>query len=498
MKRKIFFRISLLLFLLLGLLVAVFSNARVQTRLGAYVSEKLKRDFNVEIQISKIDFSYLGRVRLEHIYLADHHQDTLIAAQSLHTTLTGFFNIFSKNITLGYTYLENATLHLKRYKGEHQNNMMFFVEKFPTDTVVSDTPFVVKASLIDVVNGNVIVENENEPPENIVFYKNIHASVLDFESINERVRGKVRNAKAVDHFGFHYTDVHTDYSYSNSKMRGLNAKVKTQNSSLQADVFLDYTWEALDYFTDQVQIKIDLKKSEISLLDLSHFYPDLKAPELLKISANIAGTCNDFNVKNLQAQAIEKPFVLRGNYTVRNSFKTWEDFIVKGNNQNLNTSTSALKTIFPEVLGKYLPKELMDFGTIQTKNQASFTFSPAQIKSSFIAKTNMGEIGSHIVLKNFQNRDSISYNGQLYLKNFDLGKFVKDKNIGKLSLSAHAQGTGLSKKSLHTSLKGIVKKHQYKNYSYKNIRLMGCLEMVFLTEGFPCETLISKWISKGW
>lgn len=488
MRRKIIL-ISWIVFFLLCGLVVTFSLPSVQTHLGKYLSEKLKKDFHVAISISKIDCSYLGKVNLKNIYIADHHSDTLIFAKNIQTSLRGFFSIFSGKIDLGYTHIEKAILHLKTYKNEPQNNMMFFVDKIPMDTIAdSNSRFVLKTPMLDLVNSEVVIENENEPPEQIVFYKKIQATILDFQIIDvDHVQGKIRNAKTTDHFGFQYETFQTDYSYSDSKMSALNTKIKTQHSSLQGDVFLEYDWEDLFHFTDQVRMKIALEESNISLEDLRNFYSEIEAPEILKISGKMKGTLNDFQLKNLQTTSENEKhtFVLKGNYNLKNSFKNWEAFSLKGNIQNLNTNLNSLKTIFPKIIGNHVSKKIItDFGTIQIKNKANVFFNHKKIESYLVAKTNMGTIGVDMVLKNFQNKKTATYKGQLHLKDFDMGNLLKNKNIGKISLNAYVQGKGFSKKKLRASLKGIVKKQQYKKYTYKNIRFEGLFKNHFFKGKF--------------
>ena len=497
MIKKIVLRVLFGLLLCIVLLCIVFSIPSVQTRLGTYISQRLENTFGITIKVSKIDFSYLGKVDLKEIYIADYRGDTLIAAQSLQTSLLGFTKIFSGEIHLGYTFIEGGMLHLRTYKNESQNNMMFFVNKLASDTIPSDKPFILKASLVDVKNCKVIVENENKPPSNIVFYKNIIASVLNFQMIDYNVKGQLRNCKTVDHFGLQYTDFQTDYSYTNSKMRGLNSKIKTKTSYVEADVFFDYTWDDLDYFADKVKTKINIKESDVSFEDLCKFYDVLKSPEHLNIRGDIKGTLNNLDIKNFRAAAAKDLFILEGNYKIQNYFKTWNDFQLQGNIKKLNTDFITLKKYFPVILGKYLPKEIMKFGAIELKSQKDFVYNHSKINTNIKVKTSMGKITTNIAFEKIQNKDSITYDGQIKLDGFDLGRFINDKYVGKISLITYVQGVGFTKKSINTTIKGLVKTHQYKGYTYKNIRLDGVFKNHFFDGRFSINDPNIKMDFKG-
>ena len=78
----------------------VFSIPFVQTKIGAYFTEKINEDFGTNIVIEKVDFSFIGSVNLKGVKIKDHHQDTLIYVSKLRTSLVNFKRILDNQVNL--------------------------------------------------------------------------------------------------------------------------------------------------------------------------------------------------------------------------------------------------------------------------------------------------------------------------------------------------------------------------------------------------------------
>ncbi|MFM7018125.1 translocation/assembly module TamB domain-containing protein [Flavobacterium sp.] len=73
--------------------------------------------------------------------------------------------------------------------------------------------------------------------------------------------------------------------------------------------------------------------------------------------------------------------------------------------------------------------------------------------------------------------DKASYVGNVVLDKFDLGTFVSEKDLGKISLNLAIDGVGFTEKYLNTQIKGAISQMDYNNYSYHNLELNGNFKM---------------------
>jgi len=84
----------------------LLSTSYVQTKLGNYLTNSVNEDFNTNISVEKVDLSFLGRVSLKGVEIRDHHQDTLIFAKKLSTSLLNAKRILDNEVNLKSISLE--------------------------------------------------------------------------------------------------------------------------------------------------------------------------------------------------------------------------------------------------------------------------------------------------------------------------------------------------------------------------------------------------------
>ena len=131
-----------MLFLLL--MSVLLSISAVQTKIGSYVTHKINEDFGTNLNIEKVDLSFLGSVQLKGVEIRDHHKDTLIFVQKLSTSLLSAKRIIENEVNLGSVSLKGAHYYMKTYKSEEDDNMSIFIASFdngmPRDSL--SNPFV--------------------------------------------------------------------------------------------------------------------------------------------------------------------------------------------------------------------------------------------------------------------------------------------------------------------------------------------------------------------
>ena len=87
----------LLFFFLISI---IFSIPGVQTRLARSLTKNLKKSYNTNIVIKRVDLSFLGSVRLKGVEIRDHHNDTLIFVKKLSTSLLNAKKVIDNKVNL--------------------------------------------------------------------------------------------------------------------------------------------------------------------------------------------------------------------------------------------------------------------------------------------------------------------------------------------------------------------------------------------------------------
>jgi len=87
----------------------------VQTKIGNYVTKRINKNLGTNLNIEKIDLSFLGSVQLKGVEIRDHHKDTLIFVKRLSTSLLNAKKIIENEVNLESVSLDGANYHMKTY-----------------------------------------------------------------------------------------------------------------------------------------------------------------------------------------------------------------------------------------------------------------------------------------------------------------------------------------------------------------------------------------------
>ncbi|GGK56568.1 MULTISPECIES: translocation/assembly module TamB domain-containing protein [Flavobacteriaceae] len=443
----------------------------MQTSLGKSATNYLRKEFNVDINIEKVNLAFLGDVQLNSIFIRDHHLDTLVYVDNLTTSIFSYKNIINNKLEFGQIALDDFVLNIKTYKDEDDDALTVFVDKF-NDGNESDKPsgFLLTATKLKLVNGYVAISDENSENDNPLFFKNINGKTTNFKIAGPNVSTEITGLSFVENHNLKIENLSSDFTYTKSFMRFKNTSLKTKTSSVLADINFTYNREDFSDFNNLVTINATVQEATVSLLDLKKFYSEFGTDDVLHFSTKINGKLNDFVASDLQLKT-DKNALIYGDLNFKNIFNQENGFSMNGDFTNLTSDYNHLKIMLPEVLGNTLPSTFKEIGRFTLSGNTYIT--PNLIDAQLTLKTDLGTSISDLVLTNIDNIDNASYKGYIKVVDLKLGKIMGDSLVGLLSMEANIDGSGFTLENLNTSVKGKVSKHQYKNYTYKNISLNG-------------------------
>src|SRR5680860_1362094 len=90
----------------------------------------LRKDYNVDITVERVNMSSLRNVELNDVLIKDHHADTLVYVHNLTTSILSYSNLINGKLNFGQFYLEKFILNMKTYKGEEDDAFTMFIKKF--------------------------------------------------------------------------------------------------------------------------------------------------------------------------------------------------------------------------------------------------------------------------------------------------------------------------------------------------------------------------------
>lgn len=452
----------------------MLSIPSVQTYLGKKVTTRLNNDFGTNINIGKIGLQLNGDIELKEILIRDYKKDTLFAANELNTSILSFKNILNSKLVFGDIGIDGLVFNLKTYEGEEDTNLDIFVAKFDEDNPSPEkSSFLLSSSDVSIYNGVFRLINENNETPKILEFSNIQANTTNLLINGSDVSTRINTMAFNDSRGLEIKNLISNFTYTTSNILLENLSIKTANSSLEGEVKFFFDREELKNFTDKVQIDATFTKSDVALNELNTFYNEFGINQRAKLSAKLSGTLNDLMINDLELFTSSRSKIV-GDIHFKNLFNVEKDnFYMKGNFDQLNSNYRDLKALLPNVLGQSIPTSFDKLGNFNIIGETEITTST--IAAILLINTQIGLIDANLDMHKINDIDNASYSGNVVLKDFDIGKFINDKTLGKTSLNLDVNGSGFTKENVNTQLNGDIFSLVYNKYNYENIDVSGVL-----------------------
>ncbi len=361
---------------------------------------------------------------------------------------------------------------MKTYKGEEEDNMAVFINKFddgkPRDSL--SNPFILKSSNVYVSNLNFkLINNNSETPLSFAT-KSTGGNLQDLLVYGPDFSTKIRGLYFVDNRGLEVTNLTTNFSYSKTAMHFKKTTLQTRSSKIKANIDFTYNREDLADFNNKVNIKANFNKSVLAVQDLKKFYNELNGEDIIRFSGRLNGKLNNFSLQKLRLNT-KHGIKVFGDLDFVNAVNSEKGFRFNGNLENLTATYNELRNILPNVLGKTLPTEFRKFGRFTVKGRVNVT--PDEMYATVNLKSEIGSVISDLEISNIDDIDYAAYSGEIELNKFNIGILFNDKLFGEVSLKGDVKGSGFKLENINTSFIGRVSEINFKDYNYKNIDANG-------------------------
>ncbi|WP_373519958.1 translocation/assembly module TamB, partial [Pricia sp.] len=250
-------------------------------------------------------------------------------------------------------------------------------------------------------------------------------------------------------------------------------KIRTNNSSVSGDLSLAYaSFDELIETPENTSININIPNLNLALEDAFVFQPDLANNEYVKKAAKKPVTGN-FEVNGTLA-SIDIP----------NLEVDWGDstsLVAQGRLKNVMAPDS-LSFDFNTIRGTSARKDILKF-----VSEDSLGISvPQTILIEASAKGSVDDMAADILLKipegtvqlagSYSNLQKIAFDGVLKVDSLRLDKLLKNEQLGGVSFTVDAQGSGNSLNTLDASLKSDFTQLSFDGYDFSNLVLEGDIE----------------------
>ncbi|WP_298419899.1 translocation/assembly module TamB domain-containing protein [uncultured Kordia sp.] len=453
-------------------LVLFFSIPAVQTAVGRKATNWLNDTYKTNINIDRIGLKWNGDISLKDIYIEDYLKDTLIHVQTLEASILSFKNAVNSKLEFGGVKVDGLTLNINTEKDSIDTTLDVFIAKLdsePSDGTPSN--FLLITSKLKLTNSKFRYIDHNHETAKILDFQELSGVVNDFRVQGPNVYGDVTGLTFLDHRGLRIEEMNSKFQYTLTQMRFEDLVMKTKGSKLDGMLVFDYDRKDFANFLDKVRVTASFKDSEIDFAELNYFYDEFGSKKG-QFSTEITGVLNDFTTKNFKFKSPST--VINGNVRYQNLFTSERPFYMKGDFDRLSSNYYQLRTLLPNLLGRTLPSSFQKFGQFNIRGTTEIT--EKTIDADLIIDTEIGSSVSDLILTEIDDIDNASYEGKITLEDFNLGVFVDDPMIGKITLDADVDGKGFTQEKLNTEIVGRIFKLEYNDYEYQNLNVSGVLK----------------------
>jgi TamB, inner membrane protein subunit of TAM complex len=309
----------------------------------------------------------------------------------------------------------------------------------------------------------------NQFDENHIIFSSINGSIKNLQFIKDTLTANV-DLSARERSGFEIKKLSAAFKFTPDIMEFKRLVLTTNKSHLKnyyAMKYKDFNGD-MNNFLHAVSVDANLINSEVSSDDLAYFAPETRRwRRNFFINGQAKGTIDNLYAKNIILQSGNNNY-FNGDVSIR-GLPYMNEMYIDLHSRDLKTSYSELTNLIPQLRNIRSP-DLSALGNI------TFTGAFTGFIKDFVTygtlTTSIGSLKTDLNMK-FPENGSPVYSGRVLTNDFQLGRFIDNNQLGKISFNGKVSGTGFSEQTLNISVDGIIGQLQFNNYNYQQITAKG-------------------------
>lgn len=458
--------------------IPAISVADITTRIKQYrplieskPAVQVEAESNKPIQ-TKLD---LGTLNLKNINLNYTNDISVLSAQlNLGELITAFGKMDLAKLFIPLKKLQLKNTFVKVVIGKSAASAVVAKEIEKHAVAQANNPWQIAVNNVSFSNNEIQFDNDNNPVlKKGMDYSHMHIKdlMVNADSLNFTpaiYKGNIQQIAFNEKSGFNLQRLQTNFFYSDKETKLQNLLLQTDKTVLRDHILLQY--QSISTIADkpgEIFIDANLNQCKIAVKDVLVFAPmlavNLKGNEqaIFALNGSAKGFVKDITIPNFELSGLGTTAVqlsgnIKGLPEAKNAWYNLQltKFVTtKKDIENLAPRNSIPSTIrIPERLSaKGFFKGTMKDLTAKLSTQT--TNGNADITGSI---SNSGK----------------SYTAKILVNKLDLGYLLKQEdNLGRISLEANANGSGLDYKTMTATLHAKLLEGEIKKYIYKNLYL---------------------------
>ncbi len=477
---RILTRFVLILLVVIISLWVLVQLPPVQTALVGMLTKRISEATGFDVQIGRVDVRYPLEMLLYDVRVIDDRADTLLYSEGVFLRALDA-DLDNNRFHIGRVELLEPFFQITFFEGDSLTNLDRLLANIPesTDTLSSSQPVIITGDDVRIRNGRFIYSDrsvpdwESDADFDHIEVRDFFADISSVKVVDGDIDAMIEELRFRESCGFVLQELNGAFKMRSDTLQLDRYLLQTPGTLLKGDLqFTFEEWRDFSAFTEKVTMRGVLEDSHVDFADLALFAPELRyINRQVAVAGRFRGPVANLKVRDL-ALGYEEATRLYGRIDLTGLPDIDRTFI--------DLTINKFTTVKRELDGIPIPpfeslKTLKTPANLATLGEIGFNGKFTGFFNDFVAfgtlTTAIGTINTDIKLQELPN--DYAYSGELQTLGFDLGKFYKTPELGRLTSTLRLQGTGLTRTDLDASIEGYIASLTARGYTYRDIETTG-------------------------
>jgi len=355
----------------------------------------------------------------------------------------------------------------------------------PQDTT---RPWHVTVETLEMANNNIQYYNFREPfakkgiDFNHLWITRFHAEAEHLAYAGNNLAADIQNLSFQEKSGFGVSRLKTDLALTDQSLQVKDLYFQSAESQIALNAQAQFaSLASLDKTYPEANLTLNVNRMTVSVRDILYFYPELTEHTPLSfprgatvsLSTHVKGQVKDLSIDDLVLQTLDKTS-LKASGHIR-GLPDMDKARGALTLQEFYTTATDLHTLLPDTL---IPSSIALPEWIKLTGKFSGTMQAPTADASLATALGNINLDGRMDLDRSKKEN---YSGHVVVKDFELGKLLKQEAMGKLTLRGDVAGSGLTLDDLHAKINVHVNDLDYAGYTYRGLRANGTMKKYFFS-----------------
>lgn len=461
-------------------LIALLNLPAVQHRISTYAARELTRLTQAEVSIGNVDLGLLNRVVIQNVQIKDRQKKDMLGISRFSVKID-IPSLLRGKIRISSVQLFGLDARLNRAHPKAPLNCQFLIDTFASkDTTKSEKSIDLRINSVLIRRGQIhydVLSESNTPrrfnPHHIGISElsaTISLKALQTDSLNAQIRRMSFNEQS----GFQLKKFALKATATPKGIHLHDLNLSLPTTTVNIDTFtVAGELTAPDFISDTQTTYMGRLNASVTPADIACFVPALQHfQDSVHIDLAFHGRGKQAQCTNFYLSSPHKALEIHAEGMLDHSNPSQPPYFF-GQITQADADKTAISWLIHNLKGTAapVPDILQRLGFL--KFQGDVSGYPSRITAHGTLQSQPGQINANLTMHTDTLTQQKSYSGKVSTHNFELGKLLAKKELGKTSFDLELNGLQYRNHQPESHIKGEISSLEYNDYQYQHIALNG-------------------------